>query len=129
MIFWCPRFRSLPLPLARTCDPRPDGPSPRAGQKRHEPDDVWLRDALRHVAWSDSLTQTFGPDFAILVTDAQEMRPGNTPDERTMDFHNNAVGRQFAAARIPSGSLTMRVRKDPEITRHPDEVAHFGADR
>ncbi|WP_200389205.1 DUF6973 domain-containing protein [Thiocapsa imhoffii] len=101
----------------------------RALAKRHEPNDVWLRDALRHVAWSYSLTQTFGPDFAILVTDAQEMRPGNTPDERTMDFHNNAVGRHFAAAQIPFGSLPMRVREDPEIIRHPDEVAHFGADR
>ncbi|NCC27999.1 MAG: hypothetical protein EOM22_07590 [Gammaproteobacteria bacterium] len=93
------------------------------------PDDVWLRDAMRHVIWSFLLTRTFGPAFATRVTDAQELRPGNTPDERAMDYHNNAIGRRFVAENVPLAALPRRVRKDRDVIRHPDEVEHFGADR
>jgi hypothetical protein len=50
----------------------------------YAPDDVWLQDAMRHVTWSFLLTRAFGPTFATMVTDAQELRPGNNPDERAM---------------------------------------------
>jgi hypothetical protein len=96
---------------------------------RHAPDDVWLADAMRHVVWSFLLTRTFGPVFATTVTDAQELRPGNTADERAMDFHNNAIGRQFFAEDVPFAALADRVRSDPDVIRHPDEVDGFGADR
>jgi hypothetical protein len=96
---------------------------------RHAPDDVWLQDAMRHVIWSFLLTRTFGPVFATRVTDAQELRPGNTPDERAMDYHNNAVGRRFVAENVPLAALPRRIRKDPDVIRHPDEVDHFGEDR
>ncbi|MFB1489721.1 MULTISPECIES: DUF6973 domain-containing protein [unclassified Thiocapsa] len=93
------------------------------------PDDVWLQDAMRHVIWSFLLTRTFGPVFATKVTDAQELRPGNTPDERTMDFHNNAIGRRFVVENVPLAALPRRVRSDPDVIRHPEEVEHFGAER
>ena len=35
--------------------------------RQHEPRDVWLRDASRHVLWSYLLTQQFGADFARQV--------------------------------------------------------------
>jgi hypothetical protein len=89
---------------------------------QHEPDDIWMQDAHRHVAWSFLLTEAFGPDFATRVTNAQEQRPGNTPNERAMDYHNNAVGRQLVADRVALGALAERVRSDPRIIRHPDEV-------
>jgi hypothetical protein len=97
--------------------------------RRHEPDDDWLRDAHRHVVWSFLLTRHFGPDFAVLVTDAQEMRPGNTPNERAMDFHNNAMGRTLFAEGAGLETLAERVRKHPDIIRHPDEVDAFGEER
>ena len=87
--------------------------------------DFWLEDAMRHVFWSFLLTERFGPEFALLVTDAQEMRPGNTPDERAMDFHNNAVGRQLVAEGVAFDALPERVRKDPGIIRDPAEVDRF----
>jgi len=96
---------------------------------QHAPDDVWLEDAMRHVIWSYLLTDTFGPDFATHVTDAQELRPGNSPNERTMDFHNNAIGRRFVAENVPLAALPDRVRSDGDVIRHPDEVEHFGEDR
>ena len=96
---------------------------------QHAPEDVWLHDAMRHVVWSFLLARTFGPEFATKVTDAQELRPGNTPDERAMDFHNNAIGRRFAAASIPLEALPDRVRLDGDVIRHPDEVGSFGKDR
>ncbi|QVL50869.1 MAG: hypothetical protein KFB96_10945 [Thiocapsa sp.] len=101
----------------------------RALATRYAPDDVWLKDAMRHVIWSFLLTRTFGSVFATRVTDAQELRPGNTPDERAMDYHNNAIGRRFVAENVPLAALPRRVRKDPDVIRHPDEVEHFGADR
>jgi hypothetical protein len=87
--------------------------------------DFWLEDAMRHVFWSFLLTERFGPEFALLVTDAQEMRPGNTADERDMDFHNNAVGRQLVAEGLAFGALPERVRTDPGIIRAPEEVDRF----
>jgi hypothetical protein len=95
----------------------------------NEPGDFWLRDAHRHVTWSFLLTEHFGPEFAAKVTDAQEMRPGNTPSERAMDFHNNAIGRKLSAEGVELASLPERVRDDPNIIRHPDEVDTFGEER
>lgn len=86
------------------------------------PEDFWHRDALRHVSWSFLLTQEFGPDFALEVTNAQETKSGNTPNERAMDFHNNALGRQFAADGTRLGQLPLLVQSHPDVIRHPDEV-------
>jgi hypothetical protein len=96
---------------------------------QHAQDDHWLQDAMRHVIWSFLLTRNFGPVFATTVTDAHELRPGNTPDERTMDFHNNAIGRRFVSEDVPLADLPRRVLSDPDVIRHPDEVEHFGEDR
>jgi hypothetical protein len=101
----------------------------RALATQYAPDDVWLRDAMQHVIWSFQLTSTFGPEFATTVTDAHELRPGNTPNERAMDFHNNAIGRRFVAENVPLDALPVRVRSDPDVIRHPDEVEQFGKDR
>jgi hypothetical protein len=101
----------------------------RALAMQHAPDDVWLQDAMRHVIWSFLLTRTFGPVFATTVTDAQELRPGNTPHERAMDFHNNAIGRRFVAENVALDALPQRVRSDPDVIRHPEEVGPFGKDR
>jgi len=97
--------------------------------ERYEPDDPWLRDAHRHVTWSYLLAGRFGAGFAETVTNAQEMKPGNSADERAMDFHNNAVGRRLSAEGVTLEALPRRVRTDPDIIRHPDEVASFGEER
>jgi hypothetical protein len=94
--------------------------------RREAPGDLCLEDAMRHVFWSFLLTNQFSPEFALLVTYAQEMRPGNTPDERAMDFHNNAVGRNLATEGIFFGALPDQVRTDPGIIRDPEEVGSFG---
>jgi hypothetical protein len=101
----------------------------RALAMQHAQDDLWLQDAMRHVIWSFLLTRTFGPVFAATVTDAHELRPGNTPNERAMDFHNNAIGRRFVSGNVPLADLPRRVLSDPDVIRHPDEVEHFGEDR
>ncbi len=92
----------------------------------HEPTDRWLRDAHRHVTWSFLLTEQFGPEFAKQVTDAQEQKPGNTANQRAMDFHNNAVGRLLVAENVPGDSLPKVIRQDPRIIRNPKEVPSFG---
>jgi hypothetical protein len=63
------------------------------------------------------------------VTDAQEMRPGNTPEERIMDFHNNAIGRKLFAAGVALETLAQQVRENPDMIRHPDQVDEFGEQR
>ncbi len=97
--------------------------------QQHEPRDVWRRDALRHVTWSYLLTKHFGKEFAKTVTNAQEMRPGNTPNERAMDFHNNAIGRRLFVEGETLDALPLRVRQDPDIIRHPNYVKSFGEHR
>ena len=97
--------------------------------QHYAPDDVWLQDAHRHVTWSFLLTRAFGPEFATKATDAQEMRPGNTPNERAMDYHNNAIGRRLVAEGVALSALPQRVREDPDIIRHPDKVDEFGESR
>lgn len=101
----------------------------RTLSQQHAPDDIWLQDAMRHVIWSFLLTRAFGPAFATTVTDAQELRPGNTPNERAMDYHNNAIGRRLVAEQVSLAALPGRIQSDPDIIRHPDEVERFGADR
>jgi hypothetical protein len=86
------------------------------------PQDFWYRDALRHISWSYLLTREFGPEFALEVTDAQETKPGNTPNERAMDFHNNAIGRRLAANGTQLQQLPPLVQSHPDVIRHPDEV-------
>ena len=98
----------------------------RGLSNEHYPDDFWHRDALRHLAWSFLLTREFGPEFALEVTDAQETRGTNTPNERAMDFHNNALGRRFAADGTQLQQLPMMVESHPEVIRHPDEVDSRG---
>lgn len=94
----------------------------RSLSRRHYPRHAWLQDALRHVAWSFLLTREFGPEFAKEVTDAQEAKPGNTANERAMDFHNNAVGRRFASDGTQLADLPGLVGSDPNVIRHPDEA-------
>jgi hypothetical protein len=94
----------------------------RSLSKESYPRDTWLRDALRHVSWSYLLTREFGPEFAKEVTDAQETKVGNTPDERSMDYHNNAVGRRLAGHGTLLTELPRLVRSHPDIIRHPREV-------
>ncbi len=82
-------------------------------------------DAYRHVLWSYLLTQKFDPEFAEQVTDAHETLPTNTADERKMDFHNNAVGREYAQRGVSRSRLLWYVRNDRQVIRYPHEVARF----
>jgi hypothetical protein len=46
-----------------------------------------------------------------------------------MDYHNNAIGRRFVGENVTLAALPDRVRSDPDVIRHPDEVEHFGEQR
>ncbi|MFD2158273.1 DUF6973 domain-containing protein [Rubritalea tangerina] len=79
-------------------------------------------DAYRHVNWSYELTKVFGGGFAKLVTDAHETLDGNTKQERLMDYHNNAVAREFALSGVARNQLEKLILNDPRVIRSPDEV-------
>lgn len=49
-------------------------------------------DAFRHCYWSALLARDIGMLNAFAVTDAHEDFPGNPPDEKEMDLHNNREG-------------------------------------
>jgi len=89
---------------------------------RKRADPRFPEDAYRHVLWSFHLAKTFGPEFAKLVTDSHETLPGNTPEERLMDYHNNAVARGLAAKGTNPANLLRIVLKDPRVIRTPKEV-------
>jgi len=77
-------------------------------------------DAYRHVLWSYLLTKEFNPDFAQIVTDAhEEGLTGNTPQERDMDYNNNAVGRKYAGLGILESEILLMVMRDPKVIRFP----------
>jgi len=101
----------------------------RNRSERYEPRNAWLRDAHRHVTWSFLLTKHFGPEFAMTVTDAQEMKPGNSPEERAMDVQNNAMGRLLFAEGETLNALPRLVREHPDIIRHPGRVNPFAESR
>jgi hypothetical protein len=76
------------------------------------------QDPYRHVLWSYLLTKEFGPEFAKKITNAHEEGPtGNSALERKQDYHNNAVGRRYAADNVQQGEILQRVRTDPEVMR------------
>ncbi len=91
----------------------------------HKRDRSIPEDAYRHVMWSYLLTREFDAQFAKRITDAHETIPGNTPDERKMDYHNNEMGRQFAERGIARQQIMFKVMYDPQVIRYPDEVSRF----
>lgn len=82
-------------------------------------------DAFRHVTWSFLLTQAFGADFAKRITDSHETLDGNTVNERLMDFHNNAVAREFAASGVKEEEILKLVLESPRVIRSPEEVEAY----
>lgn len=79
-------------------------------------------DAYRHIYWSYHLTKALGPELAKKITDAHETAPGNTKNERLMDYHNNELGRAFASESLSLDEIKRRVLLSKEIIRNPDEV-------
>ena len=53
-------------------------------------------DALKHCYLSALLSKKRGEGFAKDFMDAHEDVDGNPPDEKSMDLHNNEVGRNIA---------------------------------
>jgi hypothetical protein len=85
-------------------------------------DPSFPEDAYRHVTWSYLLAKTFGADFAKRITDSHETLDGNTENERLMDYHNNAVAREFAATGVKEAALRQLVLESPRVIRSPEEV-------
>ncbi len=79
-------------------------------------------DAFRHLYWSYHLTRELGPELAREITDAHETAPGNTKDERLMDYHNNEVARRLAAQKLSDAQLKQIVLHSSKVIRNPGEV-------
>jgi hypothetical protein len=88
--------------------------------------DIWKQDALRHTMWSFMLTGAFGPDFAQLVTDAQEAKPSNEHFERLMDYNNNAIGRAMVAEKVKLEQIPRLILQDPRIVLSPEDAKARG---
>lgn len=78
------------------------------------------KDAYRHILWSYLLTREFGESFAVKVTDAHEKDSvlENTEAQEAMDYHNNALGRQYAKKSYAEESILARLMKDPAVIRY-----------
>jgi hypothetical protein len=79
-------------------------------------------DAYRHLLWSYLLTQKYGEAFAEKVTDAHEVLPTNTAAERSMDYHNNRVGRKYAKQGIKRERILWLAKNDRQVIRRPEDV-------
>lgn len=85
-------------------------------------DGSFPEDAYRHVYWSYHLTREFGPELAKEITDAHETAPGNTKNERLMDFHNNEFGRKLATEALSETEIKNLVLKSKDVIRSADEI-------
>lgn len=86
----------------------------------HQRDTTVPKDAYRHILWSFLLTNVYDADFAKRVGDAHEKgETGNTPAEREMDYHNNAIGRSYSEKKYIRGSLLKRLLADSNVQREP----------
>jgi hypothetical protein len=52
------------------------------------------RDAYRHIFWNMQNRRYVGEDFAQMIGDTYEAYGDNPANARTMDLHNNAIGRE-----------------------------------
>jgi hypothetical protein len=52
------------------------------------------RDAYRHIFWNMQMRRYVGEDYAQLIANGYENLGNNGPADRTMDLHNNAIGRE-----------------------------------
>jgi hypothetical protein len=50
-------------------------------------------DAFRHCYWSALLTRDIGQELSGFFTSLHEVKDGNPKNRKTMDLHNNGVGR------------------------------------
>lgn len=94
----------------------------RLSQNEKSKNSNFPEDAYRHVYWSYHLTKAFGPELARQITDAHETVPGNTKNERLMDYHNNEMGRRFASENLSVDEIKSRVIQAKEIVRSPEEI-------
>jgi hypothetical protein len=91
----------------------------RISQSEKAKNTSFPEDAYRHIYWSYHLTKAFGPDLAKDITDAHETAPGNTDAERKMDYHNNEIGRKYAAESLSANEIKRRVQQSNEVIRYP----------
>lgn len=92
----------------------------RISEIKKSENDEFPDDAFKHIYWSYHLSRTFGTDFAQELTDAHETLPNNTPEERQMDFHNNAFGRNLASRDLSVDELERIILTNPDVIRSPD---------
>ncbi|MFC7336087.1 DUF6973 domain-containing protein [Haloferula chungangensis] len=88
--------------------------------ERRLKDASFPEDAFRHLTWSFQLTRAFGPDFAKQVTDAHETLPNNTEAERAMDYHNNALAREWAMSGMEASEISRLLMEDSRAILAPE---------
>jgi hypothetical protein len=107
---------SYPLRAAQLLRTKDDAES--TAKVAHERDEQVPQDAYRHILWSYLLTKKYGAEFAERVTNAhEEGDTGNSPAEREMDYHNNAVGRSYAEQSVPRQQILTRLESDQAVIR------------
>jgi hypothetical protein len=94
----------------------------RNASEKYKNSDMIPEDAYRHVLWSYLLTTKYGPEFAQKVTDAHEEGDlSNTEAEHEMDYHNNAIGREYALKKYNKTEILSRMLNDTRVIRTPKE--------
>jgi hypothetical protein len=85
-------------------------------------DPSFPKDAYKHIYWSYKIAEAFGSEFAEEFTDTHETKPNNTPEERKMDFLNNAVGRSYAEKGIREEEFLKVFLRDRSVIREPSDI-------
>jgi hypothetical protein len=94
----------------------------RNASEKYKNSDMIPEDAYRHVLWSYLLTTEYGPEFAQKVTNAHEEGDlSDTEAEHEMDYHNNAIGREYALEKYKKIEILSRMLNDTRVIRTPKE--------
>jgi len=90
-------------------------------RERGQADSSFPEDAFRHVYCSYHLTRELGEDLSKQITDAHETVAGNTPAQRSMDYHNNEIARSLANTVLSDDQLAQYVLTSTDVIRYPEE--------
>lgn len=100
----------------------------RTAAAEHKKHPEISEDAYRHILWSFHLTREFGAQFAKKVTDAHEIGDqdeDNTEADHLMDYHNNAIGVQYALKGVQENKILSLIKTDRNVILAPQFVSSY----
>ena len=79
-------------------------------------------DAFRHAYWNALMVKAYGEVLAKEFADAHEKNPKQPAKEKTMDLHNNSVGRSIGMRHRRSSDAVIANEVDRALKNHQLQI-------